>query len=490
MCEDTENCSCGCDDTISITVGANGTNGLFGGFSQKFAFSSSTATSPTSTTIRLNNATMASVTEIYVNVTNSDSVNVAAFLDAFAAGGRYGVVKLFKEYDTTKYWMGEITAVTNMATYYKLIVTYYTHNSTFAAADPIVLTFSPNGAVGATGAAGSTPVVTIANTIFVAKNGVDGTALPERQDKPFLTIAAARTSALTYSRTQSARVLIKVATGTYQENIIVDNFIDYDLGDCLIQPLSGNPGIFCPNTTSYSTTTNNAPNCIIYGNAVIYSPNSNISGLENQGPSCKLVVYCNSIVADNHSAVVVRTGRTTIFANDIHTNNTSSVAISAIDVSTSSTYSSTPQLDVYNSKIYTYQGGSINQVINFYNGAFGVNLNSNYSTVSLINCQVGSWSTTQPAIGLTFAANQATARGYGQLSLIGTTIFSNAAISNARGSINDCYANDVSDRGSLKVYNYGGYANKAYSLTNSASAIKVGTVTISSDVQFNNGITI
>jgi hypothetical protein len=55
------------------------------------------------------------------------------------------------------------------------------------------------------------------------KNGDDATGLVERLDKPFLTIAAARTAATTAfpTRSNAARINIVVEAGTYSENIIL-----------------------------------------------------------------------------------------------------------------------------------------------------------------------------------------------------------------------------------------------------------------------------
>lgn len=161
-------CSCGtCNgclstDSISIptgTDGQNGSNGEFGGYSGSWKFSTSTSTGPAPTEVRLNNATMASVTAIYVNDVNFDSVDHEAFLDTFkntiSAVDYFGNIRLFKRHDSSKFWIGKVTAVADTGSDYTLTVTHVASNSTFAADDEVVITFAANGATGAAGAGGT-----------------------------------------------------------------------------------------------------------------------------------------------------------------------------------------------------------------------------------------------------------------------------------------------------------------------------------------------
>lgn len=142
-------CNCRCTGSTSSRgskgdTGATGSQGLFGGFSGEWLFSTSTAVTPAATFLRLNNATPSSVTEIYVSDTNADSLDYDAFLDSLSNNSKFGYVRLFKKSDSTKYAMYEITAVTDNGTDHTLTVTHIASNSTFAASDNIVLTFSPS----------------------------------------------------------------------------------------------------------------------------------------------------------------------------------------------------------------------------------------------------------------------------------------------------------------------------------------------------------
>lgn len=134
---------CDCETTgivIPVETGEQGEQGGYGGFSARWAWETSTATGPSSGRIRLNNATPASATAIYIHETNADTIATSSFLASF---GTSGIVKLFKETDSTIFWMGELTAQTDNGSDRTLTVTYILHNGTFAANDSIVVTFTP-----------------------------------------------------------------------------------------------------------------------------------------------------------------------------------------------------------------------------------------------------------------------------------------------------------------------------------------------------------
>jgi hypothetical protein len=167
-------CSCKCTGATSSTgskgdQGATGSQGEFGGFSGSWIFSTSTAVTPAATFLRLNNATPSAVTAIYVSDTNSDSIDFDAFLDSFSNDSKFGYIRIFKETDNTKFCTYKVTAVTDNGADHTLTVTYISSNSTFAASDPLVLTFSPSG--------GTNPAVLSNNTTDVATSGTGTDAL-------------------------------------------------------------------------------------------------------------------------------------------------------------------------------------------------------------------------------------------------------------------------------------------------------------------------
>lgn len=140
MCD----CNCNSDNSLPIGItGAAGAQGLFGGFSGQWVFSTSTSTGPSSTQLRLNSTTYSAVTAIYVSDTNFNSIDYDAFLDSLSNSSSFGYVRIFKIDDQTKFWVGKITAVTDNGTDHTLAVTYILSNSAFSASDNVVLTFSP-----------------------------------------------------------------------------------------------------------------------------------------------------------------------------------------------------------------------------------------------------------------------------------------------------------------------------------------------------------
>ncbi len=146
-------CNCKCIGAFSSKgakgdkgdTGADGVQSLFGGFSGEWIFDTSTSTGPTSTLLRFDSATYSAVTQIYISDTGVGSVDYDAFLDSFNNSGAYGLIKIFKKSDSTKFWMGKITTVVDNGIDHTLQVTYITSNSTFSALDELVLTFSANG---------------------------------------------------------------------------------------------------------------------------------------------------------------------------------------------------------------------------------------------------------------------------------------------------------------------------------------------------------
>jgi len=147
MCNCTGSClgSCVIDLTGIGQIGATGSQGGYGGYSSVWNYSTSTVSGTTSGQLRFNSATYASVTTMYISKTNADTTDLNAFLASLSNGTYFGKIRIFKKSDSSKFWEGNITAVSAGATEYTLTVSYILANSTFAASDPIVLSFTPNG---------------------------------------------------------------------------------------------------------------------------------------------------------------------------------------------------------------------------------------------------------------------------------------------------------------------------------------------------------
>jgi hypothetical protein len=159
-----------------------------------------------------------------------------------------------------------------------------------------------------------------------------------------------------------------------------------------------------------------------------------------------------------------------------------------INLATNNTFSQPPVLEIRNAKIFTLQSGSTNSVIEIYNGDLGTNLQTLYCKITLVNCQVGSWSAGRAAIETVYSVSPDNRRGYCDLTLINTIIYSNAPMLGTTGCINDYYT--TGDRGAIKVYCYGAYSNKNYELYNPLSSMNVGNILVDSNITFNNGVTI
>ena len=160
--------SCNSCSSITLPVGATGasglngsdgsdgtpgSNGLFGGYSLEFDFDSSLVANPPAGEIRFNNATPASVTEIYISTTGTGSIDTTAFLDSFddnADPGNHGFIRIFKEDSSSVFWMGKVTAVTTPGSYKTLAVTHISSGGTLADTNDVVVSFVANGSNGAT----------------------------------------------------------------------------------------------------------------------------------------------------------------------------------------------------------------------------------------------------------------------------------------------------------------------------------------------------
>ena len=101
----------------------------------------------------------------------------------------------------------------------------------------------------------------------------------------------------------------------------------------------------------------------------------------------------------------------------------------------------------------------------------------------LVNCQIGNYSTVRASIDTVSIG--ATARGYGDVSLVNSLIYCNDIL---QPCISDNFA--TGDKGDLTIYSYDLYTNTNYSLTNPASQFLVNPPIINAAVNFNNNVII
>lgn len=127
-----------------------------------FAWTYSTTTTdadPGSGNMRLNNATMSSVTSIFVDLTEANGTDVTDWLDSLddAAGTPKGRIRLYSRSDPARWADFKLSSVTTATGYRKLVVVYNDHaNALQTIARDTVIDFSPSSdTTGATGAAGA-----------------------------------------------------------------------------------------------------------------------------------------------------------------------------------------------------------------------------------------------------------------------------------------------------------------------------------------------
>ena len=238
-------------------TGTKGDQGEFGGDSFEYAFSTTTAKAdPGSGILRYNHATPSSATEIYLDILESNAVDISAWLAALddSTSTIKGRIRVFKKTDSSVFATFNITAITDETGYYTLAVTYVTGNSTFADTDDIIVTFAFTGDKGATGAGAQTPW---SSEIDGAGHGVSDVKTLDFSDATTVTIAsgvAALTQANHMLETESAAAtddvdtinglgngevaFLRAADGTHTVvlkhgtgNIVIPGDADYSLDD-------------------------------------------------------------------------------------------------------------------------------------------------------------------------------------------------------------------------------------------------------------------
>jgi hypothetical protein len=137
--------------------------GQFGGNAFSFTFSGTTTDAdPGGGTVRFNNVTVSSVTQIYVDLSDYLATDVTGWLDAMAASSK---IRFYLISDPSKWADFTLNSVTSATGYRKLNVTYVDHNGVFTnGLGDLVLDYSTGG-VGATGGFDSVQTIeTVAGT--------------------------------------------------------------------------------------------------------------------------------------------------------------------------------------------------------------------------------------------------------------------------------------------------------------------------------------
>lgn len=164
-------------DPVVLNEGEDGSDGVFGGYSGDWVFESNTASPPSTRYLRVNNATLASITQIYISETNAQSLNYATFLAEFAVDS---YIRIFREFNSNVFWLGKITSVTDSGPYYTIGVTTILSNGSFTNTERLIVSYIPAG------------VSTSATNVEILYNDVNTTA-------NFTTVSASYDNILTYN---------------------------------------------------------------------------------------------------------------------------------------------------------------------------------------------------------------------------------------------------------------------------------------------------
>lgn len=161
---------------------------LVGDAGVRFSFDSSTTTAddPGAGDIRLNNATLASVTEVGISDNSAASGNpsVAAWLATFDDGTSSIKGHLFvrKVGAPQNYAIYAVTAATDATTHWRFTVTHVSSAGSFSAGDSLAALFVPKGDKGDVGASGSSGASGLTIVRAVATSNVDISTALENGD--------------------------------------------------------------------------------------------------------------------------------------------------------------------------------------------------------------------------------------------------------------------------------------------------------------------
>lgn len=136
--------------------GPQGSPGNDGGIGY-WNWETSTSATPSSGAIRFNNATFASVTQIYLSETDGSSRNLASLLATIddSTSTTKGYIRCHETATPTNFWFGTLSSLTDNGTDLTLAVTHLSSSGSFSSGDDIIVEIIPKGDKGDTGAAGS-----------------------------------------------------------------------------------------------------------------------------------------------------------------------------------------------------------------------------------------------------------------------------------------------------------------------------------------------
>lgn len=205
----------------------------------RYAFESSTSmAAPASGGLRLNNASLASVTAMAVNATNSDAVDVSDFIATWddSTNTVKGYVEVRKEGSGAVLGLYQLTSVTDNTTWLQFAVTYVSGSGSLTDADSVYLVPYRTGNAGTNGAVAisGTPTVnqfanwtdatTIKGTSITGLVKGNGASAPAAATAGTDYLDKATTSLLTAGFTATSFSLGTVTTGTVTPSAANGNF--------------------------------------------------------------------------------------------------------------------------------------------------------------------------------------------------------------------------------------------------------------------------
>lgn len=276
----------------------------------------------------------------------------------------------------------------------------------------------------------STGEIYVKNTVYVSKNGNDSTGLVERFDKPFLTINQAINSVniILTGRTVYERVKIVVESGMYVENIILDKFIDFDLSNCIIE------GYITDDNNDFGVIDSGLWHNIIYGNSTLKK--TQVSGSYGQSvillnSNNNVLINCSLITSSINDAIAMVGGYCKVYCDNIIGDSIISNTHNAINMA-ADPLSTRCILEVYNSNIDTYSGGS----------SSSIDFSTSGQTLSLVNCSVRTTiSDVTTSAGITCGRSSTSVNSI--LKLYNTTLYSEDNVNGASIWVNNDCSLDV-----------------------------------------------
>jgi len=307
------------------------------------------------------------------------------------------------------------------------------------------------------------PTTIVYNTVYVMKNGSDSTGVVQRFDKPFLTIAAAVTAAITYftSRDANNRVKIVVESGYYQDTVILHKFIDFDFGNSVIEITNANG--LTDNGVDFGSTSSGVFTNIIYGAAKITAT----LGTYIYGVNTKVLIYCDSFAGTSGDALVSSSPWVRLYANSVYCSATTFDYIQTVNPLTGSL------IEIFGANIYNV-AGALGSTVEF-NG--GTSL-SDCGVLKLYNCNVCSRTNSgSTVIKSAIQTGGTSANNFGILYLYNTSIYSQ-------------YGNSIAvpTSATMKVYCYGVNNANTDPLIVGAGVLSfyLGNLSVDPNVVYNN----